>query len=686
MEEEMLEELEKLIKENYGGFIFNMAVSAKGSLFLSCWQQNSELTDNSFFMEYWPTFYLIGSVENGSRLILKLISYNGIIIDSLGENGQKITSEETLDFIEKLLNLELCAGIQEAKEMKIDFSLCLIDKLQQNVFVRSRHCNFGLNDGTKICDPCRNLETEISYEKNGRKLQMPVPTKQSDPLGIRNMAQESVQTTLISDGFLLDNIKLEAIADEFIKDNEDMKAIDRHRIDDDALLYGQSFDQDQESKAMAESSKSSKPIKNDKTSDQTWNSKTPKRRKIKTTTASHLPHICSESNCAKSYHSYKELKKHYQDTGHRAKHVCFLCGKAVQRDVYLRNHIISVHLKLKPYKCIHCFFTSALPEKIYNGHYKRMHGNGENGTKLDVVSIPEVMKAIHDFGEENKNNLKGLSMIPPPLEELPYNEDDIFEDDPSNSTRSSIRLKTARKRKTLLTIHDSIKKQALDKSGEANSNSENFSLTQKRNDSDEKQLRIIIKKCCKMANNNKKGKLRHQCNTCLLAYDTCESFENDQNKHKQQMENKELVNCPTCAASVFKVKLNEHYDKDHPELKAGCCLECQAVVVPKIKMQRHFETIHKPKNECPICGKYFRSVKYHMAVKHSKNDTKDHKCEVCGKSFRHALLLKSHVAKIHTTRKLFPCKLCGILFKEKCTLATHYWSTHMKVKPYKVSR
>ena len=66
-------------------------------------------------MEYWSTFYLIASVEKESRLILKLISYNGVIIDSLGENEQKITSEQTLDFIEKLLNLELYARIQEAK-------------------------------------------------------------------------------------------------------------------------------------------------------------------------------------------------------------------------------------------------------------------------------------------------------------------------------------------------------------------------------------------------------------------------------------------------------------------------------------------------------------------------------------------------------------------------------------------
>ena len=135
MEEELLEELETLIKEHYGDLIFNMSVSAKGSLFVSCWQQTSELAENSFFMEYWPTFYMIGSVQDESRLILKIISYNGRVIDSLGDNGQKITSEETLDFIEKLLSLELCAGIQEVKGIKIDLAAYLIEKIEHTVFV-----------------------------------------------------------------------------------------------------------------------------------------------------------------------------------------------------------------------------------------------------------------------------------------------------------------------------------------------------------------------------------------------------------------------------------------------------------------------------------------------------------------------------------------------------------------------
>ena len=58
-EEGPLEELEKLIKDHFGELIVSLAVSAKGSLFLSCWQQTSELPEASFFMEYLPMFYLI---------------------------------------------------------------------------------------------------------------------------------------------------------------------------------------------------------------------------------------------------------------------------------------------------------------------------------------------------------------------------------------------------------------------------------------------------------------------------------------------------------------------------------------------------------------------------------------------------------------------------------------------------
>ena len=837
MEEELLEELETLIKEHYGDIIFNMAVSAKGSLFVSCWQQTSEMPENSFFMEYWPMFYLIGSVQDESRLILKIISYNGRVIDTLGENGQKITSEETLDFIEKLLSLELCAGIQEVNGIKVDLAAYIIERIEQKVFVRSRDCQLGLNDGRKVCVPCASLEKEISYEKNAGQVPMVEPSQQSGPLEIGNMEQKSVETTINSDEFSLEKVKQEVMDDDFTKEqDENRKITDQHIHDDDNLLHGHDFDRVQESKSLLKKGvlkrktsfrsirADSKRLRNDQLElsqkrpflcDQcgdtfsrakvlkfhldvkghksketaicfqcgefldsqvalrrhlwqhqdlrpykcgqceytsttkehvyiqhsihkhgkvgseddieylqdvmkqidsyelennlrlgppltpigTKNRKNSKGRKTKTSILIRPQHSCSESNCTMRYHSYKELKKHYQETGHTAKYVCFLCGEVAARDAYLRNHIISKHLELKPYKCIHCDFTSAIPAKIYNGHYKRMHGNGKSGTKVDVVSISEVMKVIKDFGEDNKDSLNGLSMVPPPLEELPDNDEDEFEDDHDSNMKPCVTceqdccLPKECCCRELKECCEKIIKGAKDsniKPCEPCGGKEFIQcciMTIKGiKASDKKQLKAIVKMCCKIGRAKmRQGKLRHQCDTCLLEYDSCEAFEKDQDKHQQQMTNQEIVNCPTCHVAIFKVKLNEHYEKDHPELKAGCCLECLAVVVPKIKMKRHFATIHKPKTMCPICGKYVRVIKDHMAVKHSKNEAKDHTCEFCGKKFRHALLLQSHVAKIHKDRKSFPCQLCGKLFKEKCTLTTHYWSIHMKVKPFKVS-
>ena len=819
-EEGPLEELEKLIKDHFGELIVSLAVSAKGSLFLSCWQQTSELPEASFFMEYLPMFYLIGSLDDESKLYLKLISYHGIVIDNLSEDDQPISSDAKIGFIKKLVALQLCGGVEVTNGMKVDTSSYLIEKLEQKVFVRSRHCNFGVDGGRKFCDACKSLGKEISYEKSRSNTSFIGPNQQRrDELEISNMDPKSVPTSQATNTFSLANVKLEAKEDEPTTGNDeeyfDIDTADKLMGDADTLLSDQHFNQDYESEELPEVNKpfkvrryGSKRLRLDRskcpqvgpflcdqcgdtfahadelkihievTSHQSketaicfqcgdilesrvafrkhlWlhedlrpykcrqcdftstvkehiykqhsiymhgrvgteddvellldvmeqidyyeknnglylgssltkngleNVKKSKRRKSKISSLGRLQHSCSQPNCHSRYQSYKDLKKHYQETGHRAKHVCFLCGEVAPRDVYLRNHIISVHLELKPYKCVHCPFTSALPDKIYNGHYKRMHGNGEVGTKQDVVSIPEVLKIIEEFEEVNKSSLLGLTMLPPPLEEWPSKEDNEYEEDTDDYGSP-----TKRPKKSTEPNQDTIKEETFDEVSKDVDNPDNFVSHQNRKVPDVKQTltskKSTLKECCIRANKGKKGKLRHKCDTCLFVYDSCEAFEEDQNKHQQQSTNQEAVNCPTCAVTVYKVELNQHFEKDHPELKAGCCIECLVVVVPKIKMQRHFVTIHKPKNLCPICGKHFRVVKDHMAVKHSNSVAKDHICEVCGKKFRHSLLLQSHVAKMHTARKSFPCKFCGQLFKEKCTLTTHYWSMHMKVKPYKV--
>ena len=822
MEEGPLEELENLLKSNFGELVVSLAVSANGSLFLSAWQQPSECPPPKLFMEYLPLFYLIASVGEDAKLSLKLISYHGIVIDDLYEKERPLTDKEKIVFIKKLVDMQLCLGVKIPDSMKLD-SVYLVEKLEQNIVVRSRHCNFGLDRDRKVCEACNNLNKEIICD-NGKKKLAPSTASKNDSCALieTNSVNENTLTTpplsSVNNGsILLRNVKVEVKEDEHeernITEYFDMETADKVMEEADNLLSHPSIDKKHmETKNIHDKPKKRNPRRTgtkrlrlerskkhhygpflcdqcgqtftyadelnlhlEETSHQSketavcfqcgdilesriafrkhlWlhenfrpykcrhcdftstvkdhvynqhaiyihgsvgteddieflsdvmeqiddyeqdnnlhlgpaltKNRTRKVRKMKRKrmkkSLSRLQHSCSQPNCHMRYQSYKDLKKHYQETGHRAKHVCFLCGEVAPRDVYLRNHIISVHLELKPYQCVHCPFTSALPDKIYNGHYKRIHGKGEVGTKQDVVSIPEVLKAIEEFERENKTNLLGLTMLPPPLEDWPCKVDNEYEQDEKESA-SPIK----RSDQLILSGEDNIKLETFDTSMKNICDPDDFQLPLPEG-FDTKLFKNKRENSILMRDKKPKpsGKFRQQCDICLFAFDSKEAFDNDQQKHQQQVINQEVVQCPTCAVAVPKVDLNQHYVRDHAELKAGCCLDCLIVVVPRIKMQRHFVTIHKPKNLCPICGKHFRVVKDHMAVKHSNNAVKDHICEVCGKKFRHSLLLQSHVAKMHTVRKSFPCKFCGQLFKEKCTLTTHYWSMHMKVKPYKVN-
>ena len=824
MDEGPLEALENLLKSNFGDLVVSLAVSTKGSLFLSAWQQPSELSSTKISMEYLPIFYLIAAVHDDLKLSLKLISYHGVVIDDLQEKDQCLTDEEKICFIKRLVNMKLCLGVQISDELNISSSSHLTEKLEQNILIRSRHCNFGLDDGRNVCEACKNFAKEMAGSKNKKLRQWsesstakqgledvslssnifpssPISTINNDPSELSGVGVEEREVeegtqhkeekyidmetadklleqadSLISNPPLSEKHK-EAVererqvqirkskktgskklrlrratgdilgpflcdqcgetftyADELnrhldetfhqsketaicfqcgdildsrisfrkhlwlhenfrpykcrycdftstVKDHVfNQHAIYIHKRvgseDDVELLYDimeQIDDYEQDNNLHL-----GPPL----TKNRTRRVRKAKKRKLECSVG-RLQHSCSQPNCHMRYQSYKDLKRHYQETGHRAKHECFLCGEVAPRDVYLRNHIISVHLELKPYQCKHCSFTSALPDKIYNGHYKRIHGEGKVGTKQDVVAIPEVLKVIGEFEKVNQANLLGISMMPPPLEEL------VCKMDTDNDSEAPESCSPAKRKNQLSDPYNAsnIKLEAFEEPTGPSYDSDTLGHFSAPKNDDVKPFEIQKYLDTPVKDKIKKvsGKFRQQCDICLFAFDSKDSFENDQEKHKQQLANREVVNCPTCAVSMLKVDLNEHYTRDHSELKAGCCLECLIVVIPRIKMQRHFVTIHKPKNLCPICGKHFRVVKDHMAVKHSNNAVKDHICEVCGKKFRHALLLQSHVAKMHTARKSFPCKFCGQLFKEKCTLTTHYWSMHMKVKPYKVS-
>ena len=59
-------------------------------------------------------------------------------------------------------------------------------------------------------------------------------------------------------------------------------------------------------------------------------------------------------------------------------------------------------------------------------------------------------------------------------------------------------------------------------------------------------------------------------------------------------------------------------------------------------------------------------------------------CPVCSKELSSQQVLDKHISIVHSaTRARLNCKLCGQGFKRDHDLRMHYWSIHLKAKPYK---
>ena len=162
---EPLEELENLVKNHFGDLLVSVAVSARGTLFLSIWQQPSQNV-GAYYMSYLPLFYIVCAVDEGSKLSLKLITFHGKVLDELNEKERDVlTEEDKISFVSKITRVQLCQGVNALdNELKLDpqtFAfLYLIEHLEKDVIIRSRQCKFGLVDGSNVCNACEALNKE----------------------------------------------------------------------------------------------------------------------------------------------------------------------------------------------------------------------------------------------------------------------------------------------------------------------------------------------------------------------------------------------------------------------------------------------------------------------------------------------------------------------------------------------
>ena len=117
-----------------------------------------------------PLFYAIGSLDDNNKLSLKLITFHGKIVDQINEADHPLmTNDDKLNFVGKLEKLKLCMGIEMPDtDLKLDArtfsSMYLVERLQQDVIIRSYHCQYALYDNP-VCKMCTALSSAYGHEE-----------------------------------------------------------------------------------------------------------------------------------------------------------------------------------------------------------------------------------------------------------------------------------------------------------------------------------------------------------------------------------------------------------------------------------------------------------------------------------------------------------------------------------------
>ena len=122
-------------------------------------------------MKDLPLFYIIGSLNQNLRLCLRLITFHGKVVSELNEDLNNPLEDNTkLSFVDRLTHTQLCQGVKVLDPtLRLDpqtFTfLYLVEQLDQSVIIRSRQCQFALQDGSSVCEVCEALNETATNKK-----------------------------------------------------------------------------------------------------------------------------------------------------------------------------------------------------------------------------------------------------------------------------------------------------------------------------------------------------------------------------------------------------------------------------------------------------------------------------------------------------------------------------------------
>ena len=407
-----VELLDALVKNRFDDLMSSILITSGESSFLSIWRKQTAFTDTPFAMKYLPIFYVIASQEKETKLSLKLITYHGKILEELNGFDNLLSDEDKISFVGKLDRMQLCHGIRMPdNDLKVDAStfsaMYLVERLEQNVIVRSHQCQYGLYEDT-VCKMCASLNT--AYDANRMKHE----SFDEDSLYFNDNEEESIQT-------MYDDVSAHYLSSPLITSNT---------IYDQSLNVGVngSFPVDckleknrrkktkvNEASKSEKGKKKSKLIKNgSKTvirckhcSYETTDIKLLMMHNIEVHSPRFNGSFCNETGmfqcdeCSYSTTIKKEYSNHITDMHpDLTPHQCKLCGKVLGRKDSLKSHMNAVHKR--PYKCPSCPYETAQESRLTR-HIQAVHDKVKRyfceqcsyGTS-DSYSLKFHIKSVHE--------------------------------------------------------------------------------------------------------------------------------------------------------------------------------------------------------------------------------------------------------------------------------------------------
>ena len=166
-----LDSLQSLIRAHFSDLTCSSTISTNGSSILTIWQQPNQQSTKGLMMKDLPLFYIVGSINENLKLCLRLITFHGKVVSELHDDVNNPIEDNTkISFVDRLTRVQLCQGVKILDPtLKLDpqtFTfLYLVEQLDQNVIVRSRQCQFALQEGKLVCEVCEALNETATNKK-----------------------------------------------------------------------------------------------------------------------------------------------------------------------------------------------------------------------------------------------------------------------------------------------------------------------------------------------------------------------------------------------------------------------------------------------------------------------------------------------------------------------------------------